>query len=115
MSGYVYFVQPCDMVGSNEYKIGMSQLDNLSRAKSYGNGTRYLCILDCGDARYVEKELLRVFHDNYTCIKGNEYFEINDELSALDLFIKSVMEFKSYKSEMTPLTQRWFNRFAFSG
>ncbi len=112
MSGYVYFVQPCYMVGTNQYKIGMSALDNLSRAKSYGSGTRYLCILDCADALLVEKELLLVFHEMYHCIKGNEYFEIEDELTALKLFIDIVMKFKSCKSQFTPITLKWFNTFA---
>lgn len=103
------------MVGSNGYKVGMSELDNLSRAKSYGNGTRYLCILDCKDAPYVEKELLKVFHDNYACIRGNEYFEIDDELKALTLFINTVMEFKLCESDFTPIGQRWRNKFAFAG
>ncbi len=112
-SGYVYFVQPWDMVGTNQYKVGMSELDNLSRAKSYGSGTRYLCILDCADARFVERELLAVFHDTYRCFRGNEYFEIDDELVALNLFISSVMNFKMCKSNMTPVAKKWFNRFAY--
>ncbi len=115
MHGYVYFVQPYDMVGTDRYKVGMSALDNLSRAKSYGSGTRYLCILDCPDAALVERELLAVFHQTYFCFRGNEYFVIEHEMSALQLFIETVMSFKLNKSAATPIGQRWHNRFAFSG
>ncbi len=114
MSGYVYFVQPYYMIGTNQYKIGMSSLDNLSRAKSYGSGTRYLCILDCADALLVERELLEIFHAKYTCVKGNEYFAIDNELDALRLFIDIVIKFKLCKSEFTPISSKWFNKFAYT-
>jgi len=108
---YVYFVQPNELVGTMCYKIGMSELDNLSRAKSYGNGTRYLCIIECDDARSVERRLIETFRCKFTCVRGYEYFEIISEADTLELFIKTVMEYKDQND--TPIKQQWMDKFAF--
>jgi len=108
---YVYFVQPRELVGTMQYKIGMSELDNLSRAKSYGNGTRYLCIIECDDARFVERRLIETFRDEFICVRGFEYFEILNEADTLDLFIKIVMECK--ESTQKPIRQQWMDKFGF--
>lgn len=108
---YVYFVQPREMVGTMHYKIGMSELDNLSRARSYGNGTRYLCIIECANARDVERHLIRAFHQRFTCVRGNEYFEIDSEPMTLTFFIETVMLHKN--DQQAPVGDAWMRKFAF--
>lgn len=51
---YIYFVQPAILVSTDQYKIGMSTLNNPSRLKSYQRGTRVLCALDCDDPIRIE-------------------------------------------------------------
>ena len=43
MTGMVYLVQPCELVGTNRIKIGMSSISNFSRIKNgYRKGTLWL-------------------------------------------------------------------------
>lgn len=87
---YVYLVQPVELVGTNRYKIGMSSLNNLSRLRSYKVGTRYITMFDCEDAYTVERSLIAAFNKYFKRIGGNEYFEILNELEALELFFTTV-------------------------
>jgi hypothetical protein len=88
---HVYLVQPMELVGTNRYKVGMSSLGNLSRVRSYKNGSRYLCIFEKPDAYMVERRLLRAFRAQYKLIAGNEYFEAENEAAMIDLFISVAM------------------------
>lgn len=108
---YCYLIQPVELVGTNRYKIGMSALSNLSRMKSYKNGTRYLCILECVDALAVERQLIKAFNDRYKLIGGNEYFQIDcPELEMLNLFLDIVVRHKTAEKKSAELD---WNRFAF--
>lgn len=109
--GYVYLVQPVVLIGTKRYKIGMSALADQSRIKSYGNGTRCICILECEDHRNVEQKLINAFNDAYTLIGGNEYFEVDDELPMLNLFIKTVMDHKNHKPDVEELRALWMSKF----
>jgi len=75
--GYIYLLQPAELVGTNRYKIGISSKDNLNRLKSYGNGTRYIFFMECSDFLYIENKLKDAFNksDCVKLIKGKEYFE----------------------------------------
>lgn len=79
---YVYLIQPVELVSTNRYKIGMSNLPNLNRMRSYKCGTRYLLVCDCDDALTLERKLIKVFSNKYKLIAGNEYFECENELTA---------------------------------
>tara|TARA_B110000495_G_C22801838_1_gene468400 strand:+ start:543 stop:746 length:204 start_codon:yes stop_codon:yes gene_type:complete len=58
MSGIIYLVQPCELVGTNRYKIGMSSKTTLDRViKGYRKGTRYLNIQEVEYPLELEKKL----------------------------------------------------------
>lgn len=118
---YVYLIQPAVLrnlsQGTSRIKIGMSRVYNLSRLKSYNNGTRYLCILESDDPLATEKRLIMAFRNKYKLVAGNEYFEIDNEQNAIDLFI-SVVRNQSQKKEVItneePIPKsEWMNRFAY--
>lgn len=88
---HVYLVQPVELVGTNRYKIGMSSLSNLSRVRSYKNGTRYLCIFEKQNALDIERRLKQAFNRKYKLIGGNEYFEVDNEQDMVDLFVATTM------------------------
>lgn len=87
--GYVYLLQPAELVGTDRYKIGISSKDNLNRLKSYGCGTRYIFFLECEDFFSVERSLKREFgmEKKIRLIKGKEYFE-GDERTILKIFMR---------------------------
>jgi hypothetical protein len=96
MGGYCYLVQPALLCQTNRYKIGMSSKADLSRLRSYHNGTRYILVFECDDARVVERKLLFAFNRMYTrCLGGNEYFECDNEMQMINLFVDIVMSHKN--------------------
>ncbi len=121
---YVYLIQPAILRnlpnGTSRIKIGMSRVYNLSRLKSYNNGTRYLCILESEDPLATEKKLINAFRNKYKLVAGNEYFEIDNEQNAIDLFISIVKNIPE-KNEVVienkePIPKsEWMNRFAYKG
>ena len=74
--GILYLVQPSELRNTFRFKIGRSSKFDLSRVRSYRNGTRYLCIMECIDDIYVEKLLINHFNKNYV-IKAIQLFNIN--------------------------------------
>lgn len=107
----VYLIQPCELVGTARYKVGMSRVADLSRLKAYKNGTRYLWICECDDALLLERKLIKEFNARYKLIGGNEYFEIDtSEIDMIRLFSDIVLRHKSARQETTELN---WNRFAF--
>lgn len=92
--GIIYLIQPCELVGTNRYKIGCSKQNNLDRCKKgYKNGSRYICIMECVNALLLEKNIKDFFYDNFKLIGGNEYFEGSED-DILDEFLKKVKEHK---------------------
>jgi hypothetical protein len=128
---HVYLVQPVELVGTNRYKIGMSSLGNLTRVRSYKNGTRYLCIFEKPNALAIEKNLKRAFNGRYKLIGGNEYFQADDESEMIDLFVSTVMGYaimyptvktvvpasqsveQSADSDATIYPSSWIKKYAF--
>lgn len=108
---YVYLIQPVELVGTLRYKVGMSTIPNLSRMKSYKNGTRYLWICECEDALVLERKLIKEFNARYKLIGGNEYFEVDCELEMLQLFVDIVLKHKNKKKDPTT---SWMNDFAYT-
>lgn len=119
---YVYLIQPAILRNlpneTSRIKIGMSRVYNLSRLKSYNNGTRFLCILESHDPLATEKKLITAFRRKYKLVAGNEYFEIDNEQNAIDLFISVVRNIPQKKEvelnnkEPIPKSE-WMNRFAY--
>ena len=86
--GIIYLIQPCELVGTNRYKIGCSKQNNLDRCKKgYKIGSRYICIMECVNALLLEKNIKKFFNNKFKLIGGNEYFEGNE-------FLKKVNEHK---------------------
>ncbi len=114
--GFVYAVQPTVLLGTQRYKIGMSALDNMSRLKAYGVGVRVIITIECDDARAVESLLLTKFNDKYKLIAGNEYFEIDDELAMINLFVNTVMEHKNTTKEESVVrcAASWMDKYAYA-
>lgn len=93
--GYIYLLQPAELVGTDRYKIGISSKDNLNRLRSYGNGTRYMFLLECDDFFRIENRLKKAFNEcrDIKLIKGFEYFEGKQEI-IMKIFFKVVYEDK---------------------
>jgi hypothetical protein len=90
--GIIYFLQPCELVGTYRYKIGCSKICNLNRCQTgYRKGTRYLCIMECINPLELERNIKNLFNKKFKIIAGNEYFE-GDEKIMLKLFIEIVMK-----------------------
>lgn len=94
---FCYLIQPCELVGTQRYKIGMSSLSDLSRLKSYKKGSRYICFFEHEDALALEKVLISEFDKRYKLIAGREYYHVDDETEMISLFMRLVLGFK--KSE----------------
>jgi hypothetical protein len=76
---YIYLLQTREFVNSNRplYKIGKTKQSNLTRFKSYPNGSILLLQSICYNCDVIEKELLNIFKVNFiqrTDI-GTETFE----------------------------------------
>ncbi len=98
----VYLIQPCELIGTDRYKIGRSSKNDLSRMKGYKAGSRYITIMEVDDDKYVEKNLINHFNNTYTRIAGLEYFQGDEQQMRrdfLDIVINNTHnnQLKSYK------------------
>ncbi len=131
----LYLIQPCELIGTTTYKLGMSAKNDLSRVRSYHKGTRYLCIFECLNAKEVEDVLIIEFKKKYKLKAGNEYYTCNDENEMIELFINIFLKYrkinnkieeKSYISEVVDsvmddlsekfsnITTSWMNKFKYN-
>ena len=101
--GCLYLIQPCELLGTNRYKIGMSSKNDLSRMKAYKKNSRYICIMECDNFYHVERLLISHFKYKYNLIAGAEYFE-GCENNMLKDFIKIIMDNKFDSNEEIPET-----------
>jgi hypothetical protein len=93
--GIIYLIQPAELIGTNRYKIGMSNNPDLERCKNgYKKGTRYLCIMECNNPLKIENEIKKIFNTKFKLIAGNEYFE-GIENDILNVFLEIVNKSKS--------------------
>ncbi len=99
--GIVYLIQPCELIGTNRYKIGRSSKSDLSRVLSYKKGTKYISIIECDDDKKLEKLLIDEFNKEYTKIAGHEYFKGNEN-DMFNSFIKIVSDYKNNIIEEIP-------------
>jgi hypothetical protein len=93
-TGLIYLIQPSELVGTERYKIGMSNNSDLVRCKNgYKKGSRYICIMECIDPLILEEHIKKLFNENFKLIAGKEYYEGN-ETEMLNKFITLVNEYK---------------------
>lgn len=79
-TGIIYLIQPAELVGTNRYKIGMSNCPDLDRCKNgYLKGSRYICIMECNSPLEIEKNIKDEFSKKFKLIAGKEYYEGNEQ------------------------------------
>jgi hypothetical protein len=92
--GLVYFIQPAELIGTDRYKIGRTAKNDLSRIRSYKNGSRYLFIMECEDDVNLEKALIAKFNEKFSKLAGNEYFRGN-ESDMFNTFLDTIREYNN--------------------
>ena len=93
--GLIYLIQPSELVGTERYKIGMSNNPNLDRCKNgYKKGSRYICIMECIEPLILEGNIKKQFNEKFKLIAGNEYYEGNEK-DILNTFNNLVMEYNN--------------------
>lgn len=116
--GIIYLVQPCELVGTDRYKIGMSNQTSLNRLKSYKNGSRYLCFFEVPHPYKVEKLIKYEFNKHYKLIAGREYFQSDNEKDMIQLFIKTVFADKQpidlNEHKLVEPVKNWMNKFSYN-
>lgn len=114
MSGIVYLIQPCELINTNRYKVGMSKLLNLNRMKAYKNGTRYLFICERKNVLETERSIIKAFNERYKKIAGREYFEINEsEEEMIKYFISIVFPAKNEPENENTKSELWMSKYSY--
>ena len=75
INGFVYLVQPVNLIGTNRFKIGCSEKLNLSRLEAYLNDVVIICVFGVQSPRDVEKNIKNVFNVKYKLCAGKEWYE----------------------------------------
>jgi len=73
--GLVYLLQPAELVDTDRYKIGCSNLPNNSRLQNYKVGTIYYYVIKCDNASIIEDKLKKKFSEQFILFTGKEYFK----------------------------------------
>jgi len=93
--GWIYLVQPEELLNTNRFKIGITQQKNaFTRPKSYGKKSRWLIIYEINNARNLEKKIKEELNKTFICIKGEEYFEGNEK-EIRRIFFEKCIEYSS--------------------
>jgi len=75
MSGLVYLIQPPECIGTNCYKVGMSQSNTIRRIRSYGYDCINIVSRECANPIDVERELIALFQFRFgNPVQGREWF-----------------------------------------
>ena len=91
--GIIYLVQPGELVGSKNYKIGCSNSPSLNRFKgAYKENTRYLYIGEVPNPMILEKIIKDKFNILFKRVAGYEFFECDEPL-ARTTFSRTVEEY----------------------
>jgi hypothetical protein len=103
MSGIIYLVQPCELVGTDVFKVGCSTINSLTRVQhGYKLGTRYIQINECINPLYVEKLLIKECKKKFKLTAGREYFKC-DETEIREVFERIIKDNTIIKSLIKPL------------
>ena len=104
--GFIYLVQPCELLGTNRFKIGCSDKVGLDRLFSYKIGTRYICFFEVDHPFDAESEL-KLKYSAFNNIAGREYFE-GDEYAIKNCFIEFILDY--HQSNKKPVEGQNDNR-----
>ena len=76
---YIYLLQEREFINSkqNIYKIGKTTQPNLKRMNQYSKGSRLLLQSICSDCHIIEKELIKLYKDNFN--RDYEYIGLNSK------------------------------------
>ncbi len=100
----IYLIQPAEYIETDICKIGCSRNNNLKRVKSYGKGTRYLCVMECKNPFNLEKKIIEKFNDTFIRARGNEYFHNEgQEFEMIMLFTEIVLRDKKIRNDITKI------------
>lgn len=92
--GCIYLVQPDLLLGTNRYKVGISESVKYNRVSNYGKKRRTLCIFeDIDDVKKLEKIVINIFNKVFKKINRNEYFEGN-ECTMIKILSDEVIKYK---------------------
>lgn len=98
MMGLIYLVQPTDFVGTDIYKIGMSNSNTIKRIRSYGRRCINVVSRECDNPLEVENELIKAFESKFgDPIQGNEWFK-GDKLMMINAFDKCIATYAKYSN-----------------
>lgn len=75
MFGAVYLLQCSEDLGTDIYKIGMTNISNGSRVSSYGEKANIIKIRECNNPKEVEHNIIEVFNSCFNLARRKEYFE----------------------------------------
>ncbi len=106
---YVYLIQPREFINggdSSVYKIGMSSKCDLSRLRSYGVGTRYICMVEVDNYLETERRLKRAFGKEFSLDHGNEYYKVDNEEKAVSIFLGIASEMRTQKVDGNQFSDR---------
>jgi hypothetical protein len=77
--GYIYLLQEREFIKTGEsiYKLGKTKQANMKRILQYPKGSKVILYKSCDDCDDAEKQLLKLFRQQYVSKKdiGTEYFE----------------------------------------
>ncbi len=91
-TGLIYLIQPEELFGTNRYKFGYSDQNNLKRVKSYGSNVKVYLTYSSDKAKELESYILELLSEKHLKIK-NEYFEIDDIDDVKNFILSSCINF----------------------
>ncbi len=91
-TGLIYLIQPEELFGTNRYKFGYSDQNNLKRVKSYGSNVKVYLTYSSDKAKKLESYILELLSEKHLKIK-NEYFEIDDIDDVKNFILSSCINF----------------------
>ena len=96
MPGLIYLVQPTDCIGTNVYKIGMSNDSTIKRIKSYGPRCINIISRECENPLEVEQELIKLFQSKFgSPVQGREWFQ-GSKLSMINTYDECIRTHAKY-------------------
>lgn len=74
--GFVYLVQPAELVGTDRYKVGHSTSSALTQLnKGYLPGTRFIIVFESETPVETEQRILSVFKNKFELVTSNNFFK----------------------------------------
>ena len=81
----IYFIQPCELLETDRYKIGCSVKQGMERISTgYKKGTRILHVVECKNPFELEGIIKKEFSKKFHLIAGNEFFKGDENLMLIE-------------------------------